>query len=545
MRVPCGLTRALCGLLGLLLPVTAFAALQATDKTWDGSQPPQGIYFHWYEPSFYTGFAPMTQDPTRAHLRLSRGQQVRFTMVLGDAEIDNYLDNLALRRKTYQELIDAKIINLTTNREYEQFVAQLDKAGVAEAITGRAAAGPAASRQKSLDIMRALNPNRVFHLHIPAARLLTDWQKQLATADLSSPGGRLDAANALLPGRINLYELSPELTAALGKAAELARAGTPDDPAFRDQAAAFLDRATHGHYRLADGFVDADEFSAIYPAGTIEGTTTYKGETLPAFGVTGIWPLIRRSEGRGLTGMVDYISPNPGYGFISMLPYQHAGGIVYNAFHNAGVRCELGSTPFLPAAWRKVAGVDGKPFQNLWIASRAPTSHGCTRLGSGHMSELRNSLPAASEVLVNVDTYRNLPQCYDVFDIDGSGTPMVMGVQYYIAFRSNEHTPVAAYVTNKRDPYYQWLYGDNIALAPPGQAKIKEVPTCRFVGKKAEESQTYSNLPLYEPEWTPETIQFYTLKPAAFDSNPGFEFNRELRQVGVGHTTDRAKLFLK
>ena len=77
---------------------------------------------------------------------------------------------------------------------------------------------------------------------------------------------------------------------------------------------------------------------------------------MPAFGVTGIWPLIRRSEGRGLTGMVDYISPNPGYGFITMLPYEHAGGIAYNAFHNAGVRCELGSTPFLPAAWRKVAG---------------------------------------------------------------------------------------------------------------------------------------------------------------------------------------------
>ena len=72
--------------------------------------------------------------------------------------------------------------------------------------------------------------------------------------------------------------------------------------------------------------------------------------------------------------MVDYISPNPGYGFITMLPYQHAGGIEYNAFHNAGVRCELGSTPFLPAAWRKVVSErDGKkPYQNLWIVSRGP-----------------------------------------------------------------------------------------------------------------------------------------------------------------------------
>ncbi len=68
--------------------------------------------------------------------------------------------------------------------------------------------------------------------------------------------------------------------------------------------------------------------------------------------------------------MVDYLSPNPGYGFISMLPYQYAGGITYNAFHNAGVRCQLNSTPFLPSAWRKVAGErSGKPYENLWIVA--------------------------------------------------------------------------------------------------------------------------------------------------------------------------------
>jgi hypothetical protein len=104
---------------------------------------------------------------------------------------------------------------------------------------------------------------------------------------------------------------------------------------------------------------------------------------------------------------------------------------------------------------------------------------------------------------------------------------------------------VASYVTNKREPYYQWLYGDNIEMAPVGQAKIKKVPVCRFVGRKAQETQTLSEMPLLEATWTPETIQFYTLKPAAFDSTPGYVFNRELRQVGIGHTTDRAKLFLK
>src|SRR5215472_1594984 len=75
----------------------AFAALEASDTTWDGSEPPQGVYFHWYEPSFYTGFAPRTQDPQRVHIELSRGNQVRFTMVLGDTELDNYLDDLSVR----------------------------------------------------------------------------------------------------------------------------------------------------------------------------------------------------------------------------------------------------------------------------------------------------------------------------------------------------------------------------------------------------------------------------------------------------------------
>lgn len=532
----------------LLSAAPVLAALEATEKTWDGSVPPQGIYFHWYAPSFYTGYAPATQDPERVHIELSRGNQVRFTMVLGDKEVDTYLDDLVLRRKTYQELIDRKVVELTTNREYEGFIAKLDSAGVAAAAAQRASLGPDASRQKSIEIMSALNPERIFRIHIPLDRVAADWHKTLTAADLSTDAGRLDAANAVLPGRINLSQLTPELTAALNQAAATARAGQASDAAFRDQTAAFLDQATKGHYRARDGFVDALEFTSIYPAGTAEMTMTYKGEKLPDFGVTGVWPLIARTQGRGLTGMVDYISPNPGYGFITMLPYQHAGGITYNAFHNAGVRCELGSTPFLPAAWRKVVSDrDGKkPYQNLWIASRAPTSHGCTRLGSGHMSELRNSLPASSEVLEEVDSFRNLPQCYDVFDIDGSGTPKVMGVQYYLAYRSNEHTPVAAYVTNKREPFYKWMYGDNIALAPVGQAKLKEVPTCRFIGKKkAQEAQVLSDVPLHEATWAAESIQFYNLKPAPFDSTPGYEFNRELRKVGVGHETDRKKLFLK
>jgi hypothetical protein len=528
-----------CGL--ALAPSGTFAALDATDTTWDGSRPPEGVYFHWYEPSFYAGFAPRTQDPARLHIRVSRGSQVRVTVVLGDAELDAYLDDLALRRATYQELVDAKVIQLSTNREYERFTARLDEAGVAGAIRTRASLGPAGFRQQTAEIMSTLNPERVFKIRMPVQDVLARWHAAL----VGGGDQKLDLANAILPGRVNVTALSPDLQSALGRATDATQAGGPDTPAFRDAALAFLDKATSGRYRVRDGVVEAVEFTAIYPAGTADLTTTYKGEKLPDFGVTGIWPLIPRARGRGLLGMVDYISPNPGYGFIPILSYQYAGGIAYNAFHNAGVRCELGNTPFLPAAWRKaVSERDGKPMQNLWIVGRGPTSHGCTRLPSGHMSELRHLVPASSSALEQVVTFRNLPQCYDLFDIDGDGKPEVMGVQYYLAYRSNEHTPVRTWVSNRREPFYRWLYGDNVTLGDVGHVALKEVPICRFAGRKAQEADTLGPMPLYEAPFAPEQIQFYVTK-VPFDSDAGFELNRELRKVGTGHTTDRGKLLLR
>src|SRR5262245_48412789 len=136
-----------------LAPWPALAALEGGDSTWDGSEPPQGVYFHWYEPSFYAGFAPRIQDPQGFHIRLARGNQVRVTVVLGDKELDAYLDDLVLRRKIYQELIDTKVIELTTNKEYERFIEKLDQAGVADAAKSRNSLGPAAYRQKTLEII--------------------------------------------------------------------------------------------------------------------------------------------------------------------------------------------------------------------------------------------------------------------------------------------------------------------------------------------------------------------------------------------------------
>jgi hypothetical protein len=528
------------------VPFSAYAALDApADTTWDGSAPAPGVYFHWYEPSFYAGFAPRTQDPDRLHIELSRGNQVRVTVLLGDAELDDYLGDLQERRTVVEEMIDKGVITLSTNREWERFTKALDEQGVAAAVAGRAGTSADAYRAKALAVMKALNPERVFAIKMPIATIAQRWGAVLTSIRSTEPADRLDAANAALPGRIVLTDLSPPANAALGRCIDAARV-TDDRASFETCTRNFVEFVSAHRYRVADGAVVANEFTAIYPAGTVEGTTTYKGERLPEFGVTGMWPLIRRTNGRGILGMVDYLSPNPGYGFISMLGYQYAGGITYNVFHNAGVRCQLNSTPFLPQSWRNVAGErSGKPYQNLWIIGRGPTSHGCTRLASGHMSELRQIVPSESDTLTQVKTYRNLPGCYEVFDIDGDGKDEVMGVQYYLGYRSNEHTPVKAWVSNRREPFYRWLYGDNVAIGAVGATRIKEVPVCRFVGlRKASERAVLHDLPLYEAKFAPEPIQFFKAKVAP-DSAPGFELNRELRKIGAGHTLDRARLLLK
>ena len=211
------------------------------------------------------------------------------------------------------------------------------------------------------------------------------------------------------------------------------------------------------------------------------------------------------------------------------------------------MRSQLDSAGFLPAEWRTVPGerTPEKNYQNLWIGSRGPASHGCTRLPSGHMSELRDALPSTSEGLAGVPNFRNKPQCYDVFDVDGDGAAEVMGVQYYLAYWGKKHLPVAAYAPNDREGFYAWLYGDNITYAPDGSATIKEAPVCRFSGlRKAEEAEMLTEVPLYEAPYARESIQFYLVKPVNFQTGKGFELNRELRRIGGGYELDRAALLL-
>ena len=220
---------------------------------------------------------------------------------------------------------NAKLSKLSTNSAYERYVARLEEAGVTEALQARASQQPEQFRATTIEIMTALNPGRVFPIQMPVQEVFGKWHEALTNLDLSDIELRVDAANSLLPGRINAFELSEEVNSALDNAAAQAASGATSAQ-FQEAAAAFLDVATSGHYRIVDNHVVALEFTAIYPVGTAQASKKTKYGTLPDFGVTGVWPLVAREKGRGITGMVDYLSSNPGYGFITMIAYQPAGG---------------------------------------------------------------------------------------------------------------------------------------------------------------------------------------------------------------------------
>ena len=71
--------------IALLLAAACLAPGQvyASEKT-----PDYGIFYQRYEPTFYTGFAPRTEDPARIHIQIGRGNQVRMTAVLSENTMD-------------------------------------------------------------------------------------------------------------------------------------------------------------------------------------------------------------------------------------------------------------------------------------------------------------------------------------------------------------------------------------------------------------------------------------------------------------------------
>ncbi|HXC49746.1 MAG TPA: hypothetical protein VN634_02570 [Candidatus Limnocylindrales bacterium] len=518
----------------------------SSDRWTNGT--PYGVFFNDYQPNFYTGFVPREQQAGRIKIHLGRGNQLRLRLVLSDATIDNYIPDQVARHDLYKEVIDAKVITLTTNTSWETYDKRFAEAGFTEHARKKATLPAQEWRELNLRTLAQMSPDRLFHIQKDFTRMLDDFAALLkASEPPASIDAKLDLANAIFPHRVFVDRLTPAQDAALGELVGLAKAD--DKAGFRPKAQAFFDDITGGIYAVHDGKLDYYEYTVIYPAGTYDKTTTYKGHIIPEITTGGIWPLIPRMHGKGFLGMIDYISSEPYYGLMPMLPYQYVGGIEYNAIHNTGISNWIGGHALLPKEWRTVTegSRSGKPFTRVSMTSRGPVSHGCTRIGNGHLTELRELLPSTSDGMKGIVTYRNVSHCYDVFDPKGDGNDQIMGVQYYIAFRhTGARVANQIWAQNNREDFYRWLYSDEMSFGPIGSVTFPEVCDGKFVDRKPREGKTYKGLKLYEAPYVPESdaIQFYTIKGVDELSLAGMDFNRELRRVGHGYTIDRAKLLL-
>lgn len=491
-------------------------------------EPPRyGVFYDDREPTFYTGFAPRTDDPTRIHIHLGRGNQLRVTAVLSDEVLREYARDLAERRRVYRKLIADGHVVLSQNRSFEDFEHRLDEAGVEKLTQEEATLEPAAVRERNLALLEQLNPGRVFRIAMPLRALAAQWIRELTDADRT----RTDAArklvllNALLPTRLWLAEMPDGVTPALDDLVRRAPRDAADTAAldaFTPAYAALLTRVSDGRYPVRDGVVAFAEFTAIYPVGSVAQYTTWRGRQIPLYPTPGRRAITNHQ--RSLTA--DHIPVDESYSYSPWLPYMHVTPTMHNSIHTPWWWMRADEAKFLPAAWRNVnrGSRDGTAFERLWLLSRGPMSHGCTHLNTGHISELRQMLPAESDRLYEVDVFLARSEHYDVFDIDGDLTPEVIGVKYFIAYSLIAGKPDRLRVKNERRAFYDWLYGGDLHFEGE-RGYFTDIRDARFVERTAKEGRSYDRLWLREADYQPETVQFYR--------RVDIPFVRALRQVGV------------
>jgi hypothetical protein len=530
--------------LAVSIPATAVTPLGSTRWTDDT---PYGILFNDYDPNFYTGFVPRVQDADRIKLHLGRGNQLRIRMVLPDESVDSFLLDQVAKHDLYKEVIDKEIITLTSNTAWEDYDKAFEAAGLREKASRKGSLSPDEWRALNVEAIDELNPERLYHIQKDFGQLSSSWFQLLAASEPAEElGAKLDLINELFPHRMFVFDLSEEQDAAFTELLGLAKAG--DQAAFGPKAQAFFQDVTGGIYDVRDGKIDYYEYTAIYAAGTYDTQTTHNGKRIPQITTPGVWFFMPRMRGNGMVGMVDYISGAGYYGLIPMFPYEYGGGSAYNSIHNTGISNWIAGHALLPKEWAKYSGGsrNGKPYNRVALTSRGPVSHGCTRLNSGHLAELRELLPSTSPQMEGIVNYRNISHCYDVFDRKGDGNLEIMGVQYYIAFRhTNQRVAKEIWAQNNRKDFYEWLYGSEMNYGPIGQVTFDDVCEARFVKRKTQEGKHYKGLTLYEAPYQPETLQFYKIKGVDRLSHEGMEFNRELRRVGYGYQVDRKKLRLE
>lgn len=528
--------------------VTTIEEYNKTLPYWGISWSPGSKSINGYYPSFYTGFAMRSQFPERIHVRTSRGNQTRVSVILDDQTITDYMFDLAKRYSFYKRMtsgsgavLDIKPSGSSTLPQLTYFNQILESpaygilATVAQANQG--ALNEREIYAKGLSVLTALNPHRIFNLRIDLKNEFNKWKAQMqqtAGSDsakvLNNPASTIAAINSLVLGRIN-YVSKPtaDVTAKLATAVNLAVTNAPEDQFI--PAAYELFRAVTGSkyaFRIANPqtgeLVNAlqcspaqctlsyPEFTTIYPTGSVKDFTSDEfGNRITAFATPGLWQFLARGE-KG----VDNIRNEPYYGFAPKMDFEAIG----NGFHNPAVR-------FWDPSKNLKSALGITPNHNtLWAVKRGGVSHGCLRIPLGHLWEMRQIFPVETEKMIQLNFFGNLAQDFDVYDINGDGVPEVMGVEYLISYglqgsdglASREGTDFQIN-TDRKAEFYQTLYGSkNIFDVVDNTKFVFKNPRISlpsyldFKQKKVSVRLTMpGNYNLYEQTYEREKVQLYAL----------------------------------
>lgn len=493
-------------------------------------KPDYGIFYQRYEPTFYTGYAPRSQDPARVHIQIGRGNQVRVTSVLSDETINSYARDLAIRYQTYKDLIkDARLV-LTQNKGFEAFEHTIKSANIEKIAAGEGVLSPAELRARNLQLIKDLNKGRVFEIRMPVDKVIGNWFEQLVPVDFGKIklARQLDIVNAMLPTRLHFAVLKAAEKKALKKLLAKVKSSKAQNRTdliadLRKDYLKLLNTMTGGRYPVDGDEFSFTEFTAVYPIGSFNGYTVHKGQKIPLYPTPGRRALTTHQRSK----TVDHIPDKAVYSYSPWLPYMHVGKKLHNSFHTLWWKMDPSKYSFLPAELRNAPKSErtGKKYKYLWLLSRGPMSHGCTHVNTGHIGELRHLMPADTERLYEIDVFLNKSHQFDVFDIDGDMVPEVIGVKYFYAYGLKNKKPSSQRAPAERKAYYKWLYGGALKFDAKANGYFESAEGARFLKRKTVKGKTYKNLKLYEAEFEPQRLQFYKFK--------GIPFSRELRKVSA------------
>ena len=522
-------------------------------------------FYEQYPATFYTGFAPRVEEPKRIHFRAGRGNQMRLTAVLDDYAVLTYLYSLQKRHDVYARAQASEMLQTKTTNQLDAFRRIVESP--AYDIQGNVARyeddqiSRAQLYATSLDIMSALNPGRIFPLSFDLREALLAWRghvKEFAQRYEDDPSDielikqylfhddtLIVLTDEMLSGRVNAVHLSDEQ---IDKLAEIVSQvlSDADDETFLTLARDYFLDVTNGTYDfqvVAEGeFVPAfqceqvqerctltyHEFTAIYPNGSMIGSAKDDaGNTIHAIRNNALMTFLERPYHD-----VDHIRSQGYYGYAPKMDWQGIG----NGIHNPGV------SHWLPGGKNLYEEI-GVPedYTFLWVVSRGPVSHGCVRMAVGHLWETRHVFPSSTERMKEVLYFGNRSTDYDVFDIDGDGTPEVMGSDYLIAYSvqgasgdARRKGKMFSLAGVTKSDFYENLYGAKGQYTQNGDEYTFENPSVSHFRKTDAEDRDgavisrpmQGSFKLYEQPYEKDKAQIYRL-PAKFQKQLSIRDNNK------------------